>query len=665
MDRDTAKTYIRDRLEDYLQSRGIDTRKPFLCLNPTHKDSNPSMSLDRKRNKCHCFSCLADYDTFDLIGIDYGLTEPRDIFSKAYELYHIEIDAPRRATAREDFGNQNQDKTEPNTHTDIHTSSYTRQQEKKPPEEDFTAYFKECKARISEISYPSERGLSPEVIDRFMLGYDPHYSRGTGGTAWQALIIPTGRGSFSARNIDPQAEKRNRYRKTGASRIYNRKALQTAEKPIFVVEGELDTLAIITAGGEAVGLGSTANYRSFLKIIEAEKPSQPLIIALDNDEDGQKTADALIDGLQKAGVTAYRLNPYGEAKDAGEALLKDRDGLIAAIESASHIEEEALQAEREAYIKGSQVSGYIQDFINGIAESVNTPCQSTGFPGLDEALEGGLYEGLYIIGAISSLGKTTLITQIADQIAEAGTDVLIFSLEMSRAEIMAKSISRHTLKAVLSEENQKRPDGDPERLSMADAKTCRGITDGRRAINYRPREQALIKSSIIAYSKYADRLYIREGVGDIGVMEIRETIRKHLLYTGHRPIVVLDYLQILSPYSDRATDKQNTDKAVLELKRISRDFKLPVLAISSFNRINYKEAVSMEAFKESGAIEYSSDVLIGLQLKGAGGKSFDPTEAKRKNPREIEAVILKNRNGRVGSHIDLKYYPLFNYFTEE
>ena len=127
---------------------------------------------------------------------------------------------------------------------------------------------------------------------------------------------------------------------------------------------------------------------------------------------------------------------------------------------------------------------------------------------------------------------------------------------------------------------------------------------------------------------------------------------------------MVDYLQILAPEDVRATDKQNTDKAVLELKRISRDFKIPVFAVSSFNRENYKTAVSYASFKESGAIEYSSDVLIGLQLKGAGEKGFDADTAKTKNPREIELVILKNRNGETGKRTELKYYPMFNYFEE-
>ncbi len=55
-----------------------------------------------------------------------------------------------------------------------------------------------------------------------------------------------------------------------------------------------------------------------------------------------------------------------------------------------------------------------------------------------------LYPGLYVIGAISSLGKTTFANQMADQIAEQGKSVLYISLEQSSLELTAKSISRIT-----------------------------------------------------------------------------------------------------------------------------------------------------------------------------------------------------------------------------
>ena len=73
----------------------------------------------------------------------------------------------------------------------------------------------------------------------------------------------------------------------------------------------------------------------------------------------------------------------------------------------------------------------------------------------------------------------------------------------------------------------------------------------------------------------------------------------------------------------------------------------------------------MEAFKESGAVEYGCDVLIGLQLKGAEKKDFNPTEEKKKDPRQVELIILKNRQGRVGDKILFSYYPMFNYFEDK
>ena len=72
----------------------------------------------------------------------------------------------------------------------------------------------------------------------------------------------------------------------------------------------------------------------------------------------------------------------------------------------------------------------------------------------------------------------------------------------------------------------------------------------------------------------------------------------------------------------------------------------------------------MASYKESGAIEYSSDVLLGLQLVGAGKKDFDVNAEKQKNPRQIELKVLKNRNGASGDSIMYSYYPMFNYFKE-
>ena len=55
---------------------------------------------------------------------------------------------------------------------------------------------------------------------------------------------------------------------------------------------------------------------------------------------------------------------------------------------------------------------------------------------------------------------------------------------------------------------------------------------------------------------------------------------------------------------------------------------------------------------------------MGLQLAGVGEKNFDVDAAKMRYPREVELVILKNRNGRTGDKIKYEYYTLFNHFEE-
>ena len=651
--REQLKGYLRNYVESVTQkSKGANLYVCPLCGSGTGKSGTGAFSI-KNGTSWKCFSCNAGGDIFDLYGAINGTADHNEQLRGLSELYGVQV-ASYRSTAQEDFSPeyQNPAKNERYTHNSIHTSVYTQAET-----EDYTDFFLQANNAVEQTDYWKKRGLSKETVDRFKLGYvaEWRHPKAPKAPTSPRLIIPTGKGSYLARDTReevPAEQKPYSKSKVGSIQLFNKRALQTATKPIFIVEGELDALSIIEVGGEAVALGTTTKSKALVELLKAQAPAQALIIALDNDEAGQRASRELTEGLQELNIPCYSFNPCGEYKDANEALQRDREAFTIAVAEAEHLQDEEEQAKREAYLKNS-TANYLQSFINGIADSVDTPYIPTGFKKLDSVLDGGLYEGLYIVGAISSLGKTTIITQIADQIARAGTDVLIFSLEMARAEIMAKSISRHTLQSVLA------TGGD-----IRNAKTARGITTGKRYIDYSQTERDLINNAIMEYSQYAQNIYISEGVGDIGAEQIRQTVAQHILYTGKTPVVIIDYLQILAPYSERATDKQNTDKAVMELKRISRDYKTPVIGISSFNRANYKEAVTMEAFKESGAIEYSSDILIGLQLKGAGKKEFDANEAKRKDPREIELVILKNRNGRTGDSLSFNFYPLFNYFEE-
>ena len=317
------------------------------------------------------------------------------------------------------------------------------------------------------------------------------------------------------------------------------------------------------------------------------------------------------------------------------------------------------------------VASVLDAFIPGImAEADLYPPIKTGFKELDAVLDGGLYTGLYFLGAISSLGKTSFALQMADNIAESGHDVLIFSLEMAMAELMAKSISRITF------ENAQGKGKNP--------KSTRGILSGVRYYGYDLEERQAIDDAVRCYRTMAEHIYISEGVGDIGINQIRDKVQAHISATNRRPVVLIDYLQILEPLKDTASDKQNTDKAVVELKRLSRDCKIPIIGISSFNRENYTAPVNNASFKESGAIEYSADVLIGMQYKGMDYIEYDNGKCESKEQRQVRVAgllkdiyaktrygepapvqlkVLKNRNG-VKDDVYYDFYAKYNYFDE-
>src|SRR5699024_5096809 len=91
-----------------------------------------------------------------------------------------------------------------------------------------------------------------------------------------------------------------------------------------------------------------------------------------------------------------------------------------------------------------------------------------------------------------------------------------------------------------------------------------------------------------------------------------------------------------------------------------------VIVISSFNRASYQNPVSMESYKESGEIEYYADTLLGLQYRAIHDNADNPREhlkeAMQKNPRELELMILKNRNGRSNTNVNFEYVTEYNDF---
>lgn len=649
MNRQEAKDYIRKQEPIFLDKapKKINGAYSYICPNCGNGSGSDGTGITfvpgtENARKYHCFKCGLQGDVIELfIAAGWGRPSSAEewalMFESLYETYNIATEENK------DISTKGHEKPkEPHKANEGNDISKTSQ----------WGFIKDCVANVGHTEYFHDRGLSDAVIKKYWLGYDIKRA---------FAIIPTSQYSYVGRNTKPECKKEERYRKQGPATIFNAKAIgkKGRKMPLYIAEGELDALSIIEAGADAIGLGGTSNIGKLLKELASNRPEKGFILALDNDQPGKETAAKLKEELEALDIPAYRFNPYGACKDANEALLADRENFTQKIqqglsEALGAIERE-LNRLRNEYEKKNSVASHLQAFINGIAESVNTAYIPTGFERLDKVLDGGLYEGLYIIGAISSLGKTTMALQIADQVAAGGNDVIIFSLEMARMELMAKSISRLTAQIVENENG----------LGLENAKTTRGITVGKWYSQYTDTEKEVIEKAVCQYGEFAGRIYIHEGMGDIDPQKIRREVARHIDLIGNKPVVLVDYVQIIAPSDVRASDKQNTDKAVLELKRISRDFKIPVIGISSFNRASYKDAVSMEAFKESGGLEYGSDVLIGLQLQGVGSENFDVNAAKQQHPRNVELVILKNRNGQTGAKLEYYYNAMYNYFAEK
>lgn len=520
---------------------------------------------------------------------------------------------------------------------------------------DYSKYYAQCHAQVTSTNYFLDRGLTPEVISKFNLGYDSQRKN---------VIIPVTASSYIERATDPNAK--NRYYKHGQQGLYNIKALDQSFKPVFIVEGEIDCLSFLSCGAEALGLGSTANKRKLIDLINERVSSKDsklpaIFLALDNDKAGEEAETELESELREIQL-ANQTSPfffsrlrkelkreiYGECKDANELLIKN----------PYQFRELARLTESQLYIERGLVTSYETEYRSDRWRTRDIYC--TGFNRLDRAIK--ITDGLYIIGAISSLGKTTFTLQIADHVAESGRDVIIFSLEMSRKELIDKSICR----MIFSDWIQGKNPRSILESNEIDNKTLNlGQIASPSALNISEEKLAGLETKTSKYFQtIAKRTSIYESVGNVGVTEIAERVTKYVYYSGNKPLVIIDYLQLLAPIDPHFTDKQNTDKNVLELKRLSRELEIPIIAISSLNRANYNEPISMAAFKESGAIEYSSDVLLGLQLAGAGDKDFDVDRAKSQEPRQIELKILKNRRGKTGGSIKFEYYASRQFFRE-
>lgn len=611
-----------------------------------------AFSIDRDGIHGHCFACGFYGDRFDLAAKRDGVSLQEA--TKSLVDKYAPGSAHPRATAAEDFSSPIGSPSSAAAPVSDSNSPTP------PPAADFSAALRLAADRLPGSAgeqYLSGRGFTPETMKRFLLGFDPIKNE---------ITIPYNRACtyYSTRSLSDAGIK-HRKPANVPSVLFNAAALRL-DQPCFVVESPLCAISIMQEGGSAIALSGATNHQPLLKELTEIPAPALLILSLDNDAPGAEQQAKLAEELTAAGIGYIELPVSGECKDPNELLQKDpaqlRENIAAACVAAEALAAQLKEQEQAAYLETS-TAGTFDDFLAYLRRNADRDPVPTGFPSLDKILNGGLVPGLYIMGAVSSLGKTALMVNIADNIAAAGTDVLYFSLEMSKFELMARSISRLSFSLA-----------GKDSTNLDEAFSTFGVLFGASKIEA---QGSLLKDAAENYRQgIAPNIWYHEGVGSISVENIRDAVRNHIAKTGRKPVVFVDYLQIIAAPDPRATDKHNTDIIVTTLKQMSRDEDIPVFCISSLNRMNYNEPVNMAAFKESGAIEYGSDVLIGLQLYGLGWEGHETQnqhkariqklieEAEKNDQISIQVRVLKNRNGRRGDSGEMRFTKRFNSFFE-
>lgn len=489
-----------------------------------------------------------------------------------------------------------------------------------------------------------------------------------------AMIVPwEDRGYFVGILIGIEGLSKYIYPRAGTPEIWGESSLWTSEgEPVVIAPGIEDALALRILGYEAIYLKS--NQAGLLAdSVKAKAPNGPIVIIPENmEKKDPQGVSYLFETLNNQGVPTlcYDFSNFqGQYSGAMETLKTEgADSLRAVMNSLREWTATERRNDKALYLQGT-TGAYLETFKKAIGNRMGEESTPTGFRSLDAILDGGLYPGLYIMGAVSSLGKTTFMLQIADYIAEHGRDVLFFSAEQSKDELIAKSLARLTASIEWVNDfpltsrqilyKMKDWIGKKQEGALESAFKTYGDKIGPRMFIIENDVRPMVREN-----KEGDLETVKDSQGNdlmeidrIGLDTIRDRVKEHIKIMGRAPVLFIDYLQILRPDdpTGRLSDKQNMDQTVSELRRISKEYGVPIVAISSLNRSAYGQPITMESFKESGAIEYSSDVLIGLNPRGlkAGDKGKDNNRGvfdklRAETEREMEAVILKNRIGTLG-----------------
>ncbi|OGG62539.1 replicative DNA helicase [Candidatus Kaiserbacteria bacterium RIFCSPHIGHO2_02_FULL_59_21] len=245
----------------------------------------------------------------------------------------------------------------------------------------------------------------------------------------------------------------------------------------------------------------------------------------------------------------------------------------------------------------------------------------TGYPQLDSLLAGLQKSDLILLAARPSMGKTALALDIARLSAtKHGTAVGIFSLEMSSQQLVDRMLAAQAgVNAWRLRTGRIKKEDEFARLQEG----MGTLAEAPIYIDDKP------SSTVFSMRSVARRLKMEKSLG----------------------LVIIDYLQLITPVHARATDSmvQQVTEISRSLKAMARELDVPVLALSQLSRAveTRRGRPRLSDLRDSGSLEQDSDVVMFIHRDDKMNENSD-------RPGIAEILVEKHRNGPTGK-IELRF----------
>ena len=240
----------------------------------------------------------------------------------------------------------------------------------------------------------------------------------------------------------------------------------------------------------------------------------------------------------------------------------------------------------------------------------------TGFTDLDDLLLGLQPSNLVVLAARPGCGKTSFALGAAANVAMAARrPVLFFSMEMGTLELTKRLLAGEARVDARKLQTGNIPEGDWSRLSHA-------------------------------VGRLAEAPLFIDDNPHCTVMEMRAKARRTKARHGDLGLIVVDYLQLMTPSTSRRSENRQVEVAEISrgLKILARELECPVVALSQLNRqLEYRQdkRPMLADLRESGSLEQDADVVIFLYRD----EVYNPESDQRGT---AEVIVAKHRNGPTG-----------------